>query len=96
MTPLESPPPPPTTPRYVRLPRSGQIEPYSGFKRTQLDSLVRSQPANGFNPPVKSHVIAARGNARGVRMIDLQSLLNYVAGLSGEQPGKKKKTRSKS
>ena len=74
--------PPPTTlqPAVVRLPRSGETEPWSGLKRTQLDMVTRPQEGNGFNPPVKSHIFAGKGAKRGVRLINLESLLSYLSG----------------
>jgi hypothetical protein len=85
--------PPASTPQpqpaVVRLPRSGKTEPYSGLKRTQLDMVTRPQPGNNFDPPVKSHIMAAHGNSRGIRLINLVSLLAYVNGLSNTQPKKK-------
>jgi hypothetical protein len=89
MTSLKSSPVVPNLPLTTRLPKSGQKEQYSGLGRTQLDLIVRPQPGNNFDPPVKSHVLAARGNARGVRLIDVQSLLAYISSLPGEQPSKK-------
>ena len=92
--------PPPTTlqPAVVRLPRSGETEPWSGLKRTQLDMVTRPQPGNGFNPPVQSHIFAAKGAKRGVRLINLESLLSYLNGLANTQPKKgapKKRARAK-
>jgi hypothetical protein len=83
----------PSLPLCTRLPRSGEKEPYSGLGRTQLDLIVRPQPGNNFDPPVRSHVLAARGNARGVRLIDVKSLLAYISSLPGEQPSKKARAK---
>ena len=91
-----SPPPSPPLPATVRMPKSGQKEPYSGLGRTQCDLVCRPQPGNNFNPPVQSHILAARGAARGVRLINLQSLLAYISGLSAEQPKKTKAARKAS
>jgi hypothetical protein len=85
---LSSPPSSTLLPKCVRLPKSGAAEPYSGLRRTQLDLLVRPQPGNNYDPPVKSHILAARGNSRGVRLIDLQSLLTHIERLPSEQPKK--------
>jgi hypothetical protein len=87
---LESPVSSSITPQFIRFPRSGQLEPYSGLRRTQLDRLVRPQADNGYSPPVRSHILRAKGCERGVRLIDLQSLLEYISGLPGDQPRKKR------
>ena len=86
--------PSPPLPLCTRLPKSGQKEPFSGLGRTQLDLVTRPQPGNNFDPPVKSHVLAARGNSRGVRLIDVKSLLAYISSLPSEQPKKKKSAKS--
>ena len=96
MTLPNSSPSSPPLPLCTRLPKSGQKEPYSGLGRTQLDLVVRPQPGNNFDPPVKSHVLAARGNARGVRQVDVKSLLAYISSLSGEQPKKKSLAKRRS
>ena len=84
-----SPPPSPPRPAVVKeVPRSGETEPWSGLKRTQLDMVTRPQASNGFNPPVNSHIFAGKGAARGVRLINLESLLAYVNGLANTQPKK--------
>ena len=93
MNKAEFPPPSTPMPAVVRLPRSGQVEPYSGLKRTQLDMVTRPQSGNNYDPPVKSHIFATKGAARGVRLIDLKSLLSYLNGLANTQPGKRKKAR---
>jgi len=92
---LKSPPSPPSLPLVTRLPKSGQKEPYSGLSRTWLDLLTRPQPGNNFDPPVQSHILAVKGAGRGVRLINVRSLLDYVSSLSGEQPGRKKKMGAK-
>ena len=64
---------------------------------TGYGDAARKQ-GNGFNPPVKSHIFAAKGAARGVRLINLRSLLAYVNGLANTQPKKgapKKRGRAK-
>jgi hypothetical protein len=60
--------------------------------------VTRPQPGNGFNPPVQSHIFAAKGAKRGVRLINLESLLSYLNGLANTQPKKgapKKRARAK-
>lgn len=80
----EFPPSLPTQlPAYIRLPRAGCRCPYTGLSRTTLNELSIPSPANDFAPPVVSHVLKIRGLAtRGVRLIDLNSLLNHIASLA--------------
>ena len=90
-----SPPTSPPLPIVVRMPKSGQKETYSNLGRTQIDMVTRPQPGNNFDPPVKSHIFAAKGAARGVRLVNLESLLDYVRGLSNTQPKPFKKRGAK-
>lgn len=72
-------------PAYVRLPRSGRREHFSGLSRTALYELT-----TGHRPPVESVVIRKRGAVRGVRLVNLQSLLDYLrsqAAIDATEPG---------
>ena len=95
MNTAESPLPSPPMPAVVRLPKSGQKEPWSGLARGQMDLLTRPQKANDFKPPVKSHILAMKGAARGVRLVDLQSLLTHLSTLPNAWPGKPGKPSAK-
>ena len=61
------------TPAFVRLPRAGHREPYSGLSRTQLFALIKTGR-------VKSHSLKTPGATRGVRLIDAQSLRTAIEG----------------
>jgi hypothetical protein len=66
---------------YIRLPIGKERDPHTGLSRSTLDRLVRAQPCNDFKPPVESRVVNVRGNPatkRGIRLIRLQSLLDYL------------------
>jgi hypothetical protein len=65
-------------PAFVRLPRSGSRCPVSNLTRTAIDQLVRPQPLNNFRPPVKSRVLKARNARRGIRLVEVKSLLDYI------------------
>lgn len=60
-------------PEYIRLPKSGTRCPFSGLSRSGLNALVL-----GSNPPVKSRCVKRRFAVRGVRLINLQSLLDFI------------------
>jgi len=68
-------------PEFIRLPLPGQRCPYTGLSRTTLNELTIDGPANGHKAPVKSHVLKKRGAMRGIRLIDFDSLMDYLRGL---------------
>jgi hypothetical protein len=68
----------PVRPEWIRLPRSGQACRYTSLKRSLLNSLVLPCAANRYKPPVRSVVLRKKGNLTGVRLIHLQSLLDYI------------------
>lgn len=63
----------PTRPEFVRLPPVRGRCPISGLCRSTLNNLVL-----GDNPPVKSVVLRRRGALRGIRLINVDSLLTYL------------------
>jgi len=67
-------------PEFARLPRAGQAEPYSNLRRSTLNGLILATKENGFCPPVRSIVLRRPGRARGIRLIDLNSLLTFLHG----------------
>jgi hypothetical protein len=81
--------------RYTRIPPQGTVDPISGLNRSALDKLIRPQEANDFNPPVRTKILRARGAKRGSVLIEVQSLLDHLAGLPSEQPNRKIRPKSK-
>ena len=75
--------------RYTRLPSTGTVEPISSLNRTALDKLVRPQPENDFNPPVRTKILRTKGARRGTVLIEVESLLAYLASLPEDQPVRK-------
>jgi hypothetical protein len=67
-----------SSPRFIRLPRTGDACPHSGLSRTALDLLSRPQAANGFHPPVESKVLLQTGQKKGIRLISYASLMKYL------------------
>ena len=61
------------SPAFVRLPRPGEREPYSGLCRSQLFQLIKSGR-------VKSYSLKSPGTKRGVRLIDTTSLRQLIEG----------------
>ncbi len=68
----------PNRPEFIRLPRNGSKCPLTGLGRSSLNSLVLPCESNNHKPPVKSIVLRKRGNARGARLIVVDSLLDYL------------------
>lgn len=65
-------------PEWIRLPPTGQSDPYTGLKRSKLNELILPSPANNFKPPVKSVCLRNKGQKKGVRLISYDSLLSYL------------------
>lgn len=61
------------TPEFIRLPKSGERCPYTGMSRASLNELIL-----GPGAPVHSVVLRREGASRGIRLIHLESLLNYL------------------
>lgn len=65
-------------PEFIRLPRVGTADPLTGLRRSLLNSLILPTAQNGNKPPVRSIVLRKPGCKRGVRLIHLASLLDYL------------------
>jgi hypothetical protein len=65
-------------PEFIRLPKPGSREPFTGLSRSKLNELILPLGSNGFKPPVRSVVLRKRGAIRGVRLIFLDSLIQYL------------------
>ena len=59
-------------PIYMRVPGSGKC-PYTGLSRSKLYELT-----SGDNPPVKAISLKTADQQRGTRLINFQSLLDYI------------------
>ena len=73
------------TPIYIRPPRSGNC-PYTGLSRSKIFQLI-----SGENPPVKSVSMRADTQIRGTRLINFQSLLDYIASFDPQNSKDKEK-----
>lgn len=69
-------------PEWVRLPAPGARCRFTGLSRSTLNELTIAGPANDGTPPVKSVVLRKRGALRGIRLINFDSLMGYLAALS--------------
>lgn len=69
-------------PEWLRLPTPGTRCPFTGLSRSTLNELTIPGPANDDKPPVKSVVLRKRGATRGIRLINYDSLMGYLATLT--------------
>lgn len=70
-------------PVTIRLPKSGTACPYTGCRRSMLNSWILPTAANNYQPPVRSIVVKShRGAKRGVRLIFTDSLRMHLETLS--------------
>lgn len=65
-------------PEFIRLPRSGHKCSITGLSRSALNSLILPSEQNAHSPPVRSHVIKRPGAKTGIRLIEYQSLIEYI------------------
>ena len=65
-------------PEYIRYPSPGSRCALTGLTRSTLAELVVPCEANGEKPPVKSLVLKKRGATRGIRLINYDSLVDYL------------------
>ena len=72
----------PVRPEWLRLPAPKGRCLYTGLSRSTLCELVVPCAANDYAPPVQSAVLRKRGAARGIRLVQYDSLMAYLRGLS--------------
>jgi hypothetical protein len=63
---------------FLRLPKPGQLCPYTGLSRSFINSLVLPTKMNGRKPPVRSFVLRQKGAKTGVRLVSYDSLRNFI------------------
>lgn len=67
-----------TEAEFMRLPPAGQTDPIFGLRRSFLNILILPCRENGWRPPVKSIVLRRTRARKGVRLIDVASLREYI------------------
>jgi len=65
-------------PEFIRLPKPGQLCPFTALSRSFLNSLILPCRANQFRPKVKSFCLRQRGAKTGVRLVSYQSLREFI------------------
>ena len=68
----------PIVPEFIRLPKPGQLCPYTGLTRSALNELILATPRNQRKPAVRSFALRQKGAATGIRLIDYDSLRHYI------------------
>ena len=63
---------------FLRLPPPGQQCPICGLSRSALNDLILPSEKNGGKPPVKSFCLRQKGAKTGIRLVDYQSLRDYI------------------
>jgi len=75
----------PIFPEWIRLPKSGQLCPWTGLSRSKLNELVLPTAGNNRKAPVRSICLRKKGAQKGCRLIYLKSLLDYLEAQGREQ-----------
>ena len=70
----------PQRPEFIRLPKPGMACPYTGLTRSFLYALVSAGK-------IKSVSLRERGKARGCRLINYDSLIEFLAKAGDETGG---------
>jgi hypothetical protein len=65
-------------PEFIRLPKPGELCPYTGMARSALNELILPTERNQFKPPVRSFCIRQRGARTGIRLVDYKSLRGFI------------------
>jgi hypothetical protein len=62
----------------IRLPKAGELCPITGLSRAKMNELILPTKRNNFRPPVASKSLKQPGQVRGVRLVVLESLLDFL------------------
>lgn len=73
-------------PEWIRLPRTGTHCAYTGLTRSAMNSLILPSGDRAASHLVRSVCLRKKGRATGVRLVHLQSLLDYIAHEARNQP----------
>ena len=65
-------------PSFVKLPRNGSYESHTGLSRSRLNQLILPSPKNDYRAVVRSVSLRAHGQRRGTRLVDFNSLMEYL------------------
>jgi hypothetical protein len=64
-------------PEWIRLPNKSRC-PYTQLSRSKIYELITPSAANGYNAPVRSVSLRQRGSIKGTRLVNYDSLIEYI------------------
>ncbi|MGC3956989.1 MAG: hypothetical protein QM813_03180 [Verrucomicrobiota bacterium] len=67
-----------TAAEFMRLPPAGTKDPIFQLTRSYLNLLILPCRENDFRPPVRSFVLRRTRKKKGVRIIDISSLREFI------------------
>jgi hypothetical protein len=67
-------------PIWIRLPKSGETDPITSLPRSSLWEMVQRSSGK-----IRTVSLRRAGATKGTRLIHLQSLLDYLSGMNGEE-----------
>ncbi|MEI8290688.1 MAG: hypothetical protein WCH99_14570 [Verrucomicrobiota bacterium] len=65
-------------PEFIRVPKPGQLCPFTGLSRSKMIELITASEANDWKPPVQSVSLCQKGRRRGCRLVVFSSLISYL------------------
>ena len=65
-------------PEFIRLPKPGQLCPWTGLSRSKMNELILPCAANDGKPPVQSVSLRNKGSLRGTRLVVYESLISFL------------------
>jgi len=65
-------------PIWIRLPKYGDRCEFTGLSRSTLAELIRPCKSTGENARVEAKTIERSGATRGITLINLKSLLDFI------------------
>jgi hypothetical protein len=65
-------------PEFLRLPQAGQKCWCTGLSRSALNGVILPNEKNEWKPPVRSFVLRQRGAKTGIRLIEYDSLIDFI------------------
>jgi len=64
-------------PEWIRIPSKGRC-PYTQLGRSMIYQLITPSAANNHRPPVRSISLRQRGGVKGMRLVNYDSLMDYI------------------
>lgn len=65
-------------PEFIKLPKAPDREPHTSLSRSRLNQLVLPCKENNYKAPVRSVSLRKRDQKQATRLIDFNSLMEYL------------------